>query len=91
MIVSDSKEFSENPFNNMSIGTHIVSIDVPKRILGVGKYSVYICFTSQFNTSGWIVDCPGNVCTFSVIDSLTERGNNRRSCSGILLEWKEKK
>jgi len=87
VIVSDSKEFSENPFNNMLEGNHKVIVNIPRRILGVGKYSIYINFASQFNANGWNVESPGNVCAFSVIDSITERGNNRRACTGVLLKW----
>ena len=70
------------------MGQSEITIEVPKRSVGVGVYIIYLNFTSAQNIKGLHVDSPGNVCKFEIYDVTTDRGNNRSGYFSTLLDWK---
>jgi hypothetical protein len=75
----------------MPAGEHLISIVIPRRLLGAGKYSVYLNFASFNNPGGNPnVDSPMEVCTFEVEDTTTQRGNNRNAVLSTLLAWEKR-
>lgn len=86
--VSDSNDIENNKLEKLPIGKSKVEICVPKRSLGVGKYSIYLNFTSNQNTAGWNVDSPKDVCTLNIYDDRTNRGDSRGGYLSTLLDWR---
>ena len=88
--VSDSNDFGNNKLERLPLGKSIVDIQIPKRSLGVGKYSVYLNFTSRqsLGIDGWNVDSPKDVCSFSIYDDRTMRGDSRDGYLSTLIDWK---
>lgn len=87
ILESDSQEVGENIFSNLPEGKHSIVIQIPKRHLGHGRYTVYLNFASSFNVDGFHVDSPGKVCAFHVVDSTSNRGNSRNGFFSTLLNW----
>ena len=85
--VSDSNDVENKKLEKLPIGQSKVEIRVPKRSLGVGKYSIYLNFTSNQNAAGWNVDSPKDVCTLNIYDDRTNRGNSREGYLSTLLDW----
>jgi lipopolysaccharide transport system ATP-binding protein len=77
VLVSDSNDIVMNFFDGSPLGDSEVVIRIPKRTLGVGVYSVYLNFSSDFNISSFHVASPAYILSFSLNDSLTTRGNKR--------------
>jgi len=90
IIVSDSTEVGVNPLGMLRVGEHQISITIPRRLLGAGKYFVYLNFTSGAETGNLDVDSPTEVCTFEVEDPATHRGNNRNAVLSTLLAWEKR-
>lgn len=87
-IESDSKDFGENMVEKLDIGLNSVELIISKYVLPIGNYKLYISFASMYsNQEGWVVDCPGYVLEFSVIDSQTNRGANRKAYTSHILYW----
>jgi lipopolysaccharide transport system ATP-binding protein len=89
ILVSDSNDIYLNFIDTLEIGDNNVLIKIPKRLLGVGNYVVYLNFTSDQNIQGNNVDSPGNVLSFEVSDSHTMRGNRRGGFVSTLLNWEK--
>ena len=77
IIAFDSNESSENCMSNLMPGQYDFDIILQKGLLSKGNYTVYMNFTSNYNVEQFNVDSPLDVCTFSVTDTLSSRGNNR--------------
>lgn len=88
VLVSDSNDQKINFFDDSPTGHVEVNVTIPKRILGVGEYVVFINFTSMFNADGFHVDSPGNILTFRIFDNHSIRGNRRGGFLSTLLNWK---
>ena len=72
----------------LDIGLNSVELTISKYVLPIGNYKLYISFASMYsNQEGWVVDCPGYVLEFSVIDSQTNRGANRKANTSHILYW----
>jgi lipopolysaccharide transport system ATP-binding protein len=87
VLVSDSNDNNQNILDNITVGEHILNIIVPSRILGHGKYNVYLNFTSLQSFSGFNVYTPGYVSEFEITDTKTNRGNNRAGFISSILDW----
>ena len=85
--VSDSNDVVSDQLMNLPVGDSIVTIIIPKRTLGHGMYNLYLNFTANYNI-GFSVDSPKTVCTFTVDDISTIRGNARDGYLSKLLDWK---
>ncbi len=85
--VSDSNDVSINKLEQLPLGESTIAIRIPKRVLGVGKYSVYLNFTSRQNTNGFNVDSPKDVCSVNIFDDKTNRGDLRGGFISSLLDW----
>jgi lipopolysaccharide transport system ATP-binding protein len=87
VIVSDSMDCPPNPLDNLSIGFHKIAITIPQRTLAPGEYRVHLAFSST-QADEFIVDTPGAIASFSLVDYNTSRGNKRAGFFSTLLEWK---
>lgn len=87
VMVSDSFDDVPNPIDNLSVGMHRISVTIPARTLGPGDYYVSINFTSRFSDKGFDVESPGEICTFSLDDLTSSRGNQRGGYFSTLLKW----
>ncbi len=89
-IESDSKDFGDNIVEKFEIGLNSVELTISKYVLPIGNYKLYVSFASMYsNHNTWSIDCPGYVLEFSVIDSQTIRGANRRANTSHILYWKK--
>jgi lipopolysaccharide transport system ATP-binding protein len=89
-IESDSKDFGDNIVEKFEIGLNSVKLTISKYVLPIGNYKLYVSFASMYsNQDTWSIDCPGYVLEFSVIDSQTIRGANRRANTSHILYWKK--
>ena len=87
VLESDSFDAGQNNMDNLQPGEYTISITIPSRTLAAGSYYVYLNFTGP-ESQGETIDTPGIVCRFSLHDTTTKRGNNRRGYLSTLLEWK---
>lgn len=85
--VSDSNDSYPNKLEKLPLGVSTVDLRIPRRTLGAGKYSVYLNFTSNQNISGFNVDSPKNIFTFTLYDDSTRRGDTRGGFISTLIDW----
>lgn len=86
LIESDTLDFIPNILDNMSEGINKYSIKIGAHVLSVGEYVIYLSFASSYSTN-YSVDVPGEILRFTIVDSITERGHNRRAFTSHLLKW----
>jgi lipopolysaccharide transport system ATP-binding protein len=87
-IETDSRDFGDNIVEKLDIGINNIELTISKYILPIGSYKLYVSFTSMYsNQDSWVVDCPGYILEFSVIDSQTMRGSNRKANTSHILQW----
>jgi len=86
VMVSDSFDVAPNPLDDLAIGMYSIHIPIPARTLAPGEYSAYLNFTSISGTK-FDVDSPGTVCSFSLDDFTSNRGNTRSGFFSTLLPW----
>ena len=86
VMVSDSLDSRSNPLDNLDAGSYSVRILIPPRILGSGEYNVYLSFASR-SAEKFAVDSPGIVCSFTLDDFTSDRGNVRTGFLSTLLPW----
>lgn len=89
--VSDSNDIINNKLEQLPMGKSIVDIQIPKRTLGIGKYTICLNYTSQQNFSGFNVDSPMDVLSVTMYDDTTSRGSRRGGFISTLLDWDIKK
>ena len=85
--VTDSNDVENNKLESMPLGKSIIEIKIPKRTIGVGKYSICLNYTSTQSFSGFNVDSPLDVCVVNIFDDRTRRGDSRAGYLSTLLEW----
>jgi lipopolysaccharide transport system ATP-binding protein len=86
VIIFDSDECKEGSMSNIEIGEHSIDISLRPGSLSNGTYTVYMNFASKYNLKQFDVDSPLDVCTFSVTDTLSPRGNSRGSIQSYIPE-----
>ena len=89
--VSDSNDVKNNKLEQLPMGKSIVDIQIPKRTLGIGKYTICLNYTSRQNFSGFNVDSPLDVLSVTMYDDTTSRGSWRAGFISTLLDWDIKK
>lgn len=87
ILVSDSFDgSSQNPLDNLSQGNYQFKIVIPARTLAAGEYLIIFSLAcpaaDQFQ-----VDTPGTVCSFTLDDFTSRRGNLRAGYFSTLLAW----
>ena len=88
IIESDTKEFGNNMLENIKLGINVYKLIIPKFVLAIGEYIVYLNFTSAFSHD-FNVDSPKEVLKFTVIDNVTTRNVNRIANTSLILDWKK--
>ncbi len=86
LIESDTNDILPNPLDMMEIGVNQYRIVIRPNTLPHGDYLLYVSFASSFSNS-YNVDVPGEVLNFTVVDTLTYRGQTRRAKTSTLLQW----
>lgn len=86
LIESDTIDFLPNILDNMKEGINKYSIKISSHVLAVGEYVLYISFGSSYSDK-FSVEVPGDILRFTVVDSITERGHQRRAFTSQLLKW----
>ena len=88
-IESDTFDNLPNCLDNIQLGENVFQIKIAKNVLAFGEYFFYLSFASNFAT-GFLVDVPGDVLKFNVVDTETTRGHSRTSKTSQLLKWELK-
>jgi lipopolysaccharide transport system ATP-binding protein len=87
VLVSDTYDVYPNCLDCLKPDYYKLLIKIPPRTLGHGDYLLYFNFTSMQNTKSYNVDSPRYVCSFSIDDNTTQRGNTREGFFSTLLKW----
>ncbi len=85
--ISDTYDISPNCLDSLKPGVYTINIRIPPRTIGHGEYLASVAFQSSLGVNSFYIDNPGYVCSFSVSDSRTERGNHRLGYLSTLLKW----
>ncbi len=89
LIESDTFDNLPNCLDNIKLGENIFQIKISKNVLAFGEYFFYVSFASNFAT-GFLVDVPGDILKFNIVDTETTRGHSRTSKTSQLLKWELK-
>jgi lipopolysaccharide transport system ATP-binding protein len=76
----------KNIIDKLTFGLNSIQIKIPKRILPVGKFFIYLNFSNSLGTKN--IDSPFRILKFSIIDPDLPRGNNRKAFTSAIAEWK---
>jgi lipopolysaccharide transport system ATP-binding protein len=90
MLFSMSKDISKELLFDLDKGKYKLNISIPPRILGHGRYTVDVRFTSR-SLEKRIVDKSEDEIKFILNDFNTEKGNNRPGFLSTIPEWTLKK
>lgn len=86
MIESDTFDFLPNCLENLKIGLNKFLIKISRNTLAVGEYHFYFSMASPRMDASQF-DRPGEILKFSIVDSITKRGNARSAKTSELLKW----
>ena len=86
MIESDTFDFLPNCLENLKIGINKFQIKISRNTLAVGEYHFYFSMASPRMDASQF-DRPGEILKFSIVDSITKRGNSRSAKTSELLKW----
>ena len=67
----------------MPKGKYLVDLKIPANILSAGEYFPYFSFSDNSE----LIDSYLEGIKFKVIDTMSERGNNRGALTSITLNW----
>jgi lipopolysaccharide transport system ATP-binding protein len=85
-LVSYSYDVLPDPLEQLAEGMHTFRVPIPRRTLAAGDYRV--SFSTGRGLKGTVViDSPGVICSFSLDDTTTIRGNRRLGYLSTLLDW----
>lgn len=84
VLFSDSRDDPPNALDNLPVGRSVLTITLPRRTLGAGRYQIFSYFTSE---AGFTVDSPGFLASLEIEDHKTWRGNDRQGFFSTLLPW----
>lgn len=84
-IECDSFDLPPNILENMKLGNNEFQFDIPNNLLPMGYYTIYFCISSTYSNN-FLLDVVGNVLKFEVVDSITQRGIRRKSCTSYLTK-----
>ncbi len=89
VLVSDSFDAeTTNPLDDLPIGMHTFIAAIQPRTLGHGDYMLQVNLASHM-ADNFFVDVSGLVCSFSLDDFTTKRGNQREGYFSTLLSWRK--
>lgn len=85
-IESDTIDVLPNILENMTVGMNKYAVKINANILAVGEYVIYLSLASSYSDN-FLVETPGEILRFTVVDSITERGHQRKAYTSQLLKW----
>ena len=86
LIESDTFDYLPNILDDMVIGVNEYIVKITKNVLPIGEFKFYINFTSTF-ANQFHIDSPKHILKFSIKDTGTKRGMNRKALTSQLLKW----
>ncbi len=86
LIESDTMDFLPNIFDLMKEGVNEYEVKINANVLAVGDYLLYLSLASSYSDN-FLVETPGDILRFTVVDSITERGHQRKAFTSQLLKW----
>lgn len=87
IIETDTYDFLPNVLEELKVGINEYYIKISPYTLGIGEHCVYFSFASRM-ANKFLVDVPGDVLKFNILDHTTNRGMRRRAKTSQLLQWK---
>ena len=87
VLTTISNDRKDDPMNNLPVGNCIVDVVIPSRVLGRGKYYVYLNMASAHNLTTTMVDDPGRILAFILNDYSTIYGDIRPGFLSIICNW----
>ena len=84
---SDTFDVGKNVFENLPIGSALVRLRFPPRLLAPGAYLVNTSLASQFNVKGFNIDVSSYCLHFELNDYRTMRGNKRKGYFSTIIDW----
>ena len=88
VLQSDSNDNPNYPLETIKLGPSTITIQIPKRSIAPGKYSIRVDFSSIYNFSGFNIERTGKICAIEVLDSKTQRGDRRIGYFSTIIRWK---
>lgn len=86
LIESDTFDILPNVLDELKPGKNKYLIRIGPNVLAHGEYTFYISFSSTY-ADKFMVDEPGRILSFSVVDTKTQRGYRRTAKTSHLLKW----
>jgi lipopolysaccharide transport system ATP-binding protein len=84
-IESDSFDYPPNIIEQIKVGDNNFEFKINSNILPVGFYTIYISFASSYSNN-FLIDTPGNILKFEIVDSITQRGIRRKANTSFLTK-----
>ena len=75
-----------NRLDNLKLGDNIFELKIKSNVLPHGDYQFYLSLASTF-ANDFMIDIPGDLLNFSIVDTQTKRGHNRKAKTSALLKW----
>ena len=89
VLVSDSFDaITINPLDSLPYGMNTIMVTIPPRTLGHGDYMLQVNLASHM-ADNFFLDVSGIVCSFSLDDFTSKRGNQREGFFSTLLPWRK--
>lgn len=89
-IETDTFDYMPNCLNYLEVGKNNFQIKIRPNILAHGKYQFYLSFASEFSDN-FLVDVPGDILAFTIVDRKTQRGHRRTAKTSCVLQWELQK
>jgi lipopolysaccharide transport system ATP-binding protein len=92
-IESDNIDFDRDSFRDLEIGENKFLIKINSNILPIGKFKFYFSLTDlskKFDDKeNFQLHTPGDILEFYIVDSISHRGENRKSITSQILSWQK--
>lgn len=87
VLVSYSYDMTPDPLDNgLPVGAYLIHVTIPSRTLAAGTYMVQFSVGRGLLSTA-VVDDPGTICTFTLDDFTSRKGNTRIGYFSTLLPW----
>jgi hypothetical protein len=83
----DSTDALVNPLKAADAGAGMLTVEIPRRILGAGHYQIYLGIASDIDPAGPWIDVPRTVGEFRLDDPSTRLGNRRAGYLSARFRW----